>query len=777
MPSDVCGPYQRSEVIGRGSYGVVYRGINRETNRLVAIKVLNLDTVEDEVADIQKEIILLQSLRAGDAQNVVNYHGCFLNGTRLWIVMDCCEGGSIRTLMKAGSIEERFIGVIVREVLTALAFIHKSNIIHRDVKAANILVRNDGRIQLCDFGVAAQLAAQHLKRNTFVGTPYWMAPEVISDGLSYNFKADIWSLGITIYEIAYGNPPYADQEPMRAVFLIPRSKPPRIESGAFSPAMREFAAFCLCEKPEERASATDLQKLKFIKASSKLSTSILVELIERYEAWRRSGGVRKSLARPDESSDDEEGDGDRFGWEDVPQGNGDWDFGDGRDSTLVAKNGDRFSEHADSLASAETILNGSVFNTVKPIATSLKTDAATQKDNHPLMKLFQSPIEPSDGQLKAKDSPGLPPPSLARGLLGPGSESGPGTPQSEAASIELPDLNAVSLGQAAAVASSSPPNEPLPKPPTSGADTYAVDQTRGTGRPPMTNGSASSSGTPVRLNPPMAPASSRLADLADLPPPIPPQFQSRGSSPTRQILPPSQPNSPSRTIRPTVTLNTLVAAQPGFLSSGDSPSDNLLPDIPLSAISNFTANSSQSSLSRQDSVISETGTILGSVLHASQSESTLSAAGDSVASLPLSASTRSILTSNGEQMNGDNVHSVNLLQFPPQPHELQHDDEDGADQLAELGHGPLTHSFGPYDGPDKLSLPRSGSGGGAGVNGQARLVPSSVPELDPLVALDLDVLTAQDPARIHAELERVVAQMMGYLEVIEDGLGHMSFVR
>jgi protein-serine/threonine kinase len=110
---------------------------------------------------------------------------------------------------------------------------------------------NDGRIQLCDFGVATQLAANHLKRNTFVGTPYWMAPEVITEGSMYNFKADIWSLGITVYEIATTRPPYADQEQMRALFLIPRSQPARLDGTGFSPQIKEFVGLCLQLSPEQ----------------------------------------------------------------------------------------------------------------------------------------------------------------------------------------------------------------------------------------------------------------------------------------------------------------------------------------------------------------------------------------------------------------------------------------------------------------------------------------------------------------------------------------------
>ncbi|KTW30753.1 hypothetical protein T552_00465 [Pneumocystis carinii B80] len=286
--------YTRQELIGRGSYGAVYKGIHNETKQVVAIKVLNLDTTEDDVTDIQREICMLSQLKQVDAQNVVRYHGSFLYDTRLWVIMDFCEGGSIRTLMKSCRIEEKYLSVIIREILIALNYIHRSGIIHRDIKAANILITNDGRVQLCDFGVAAQLTANNFKRNTFVGTPYWMAPEVITEGASYNFKADIWSLGITIYEIATGNPPFADQEPMRAIILIPRSPPTRLEGSQFSSQLKDLVAVCLNEDASERPSAMELLKTKFIKQTMKTPTSILKELLIRYELWCQHAGIRKS---------------------------------------------------------------------------------------------------------------------------------------------------------------------------------------------------------------------------------------------------------------------------------------------------------------------------------------------------------------------------------------------------------------------------------------------------------------------------------------------------
>ncbi|KAI8887173.1 kinase-like protein [Backusella circina FSU 941] len=153
--------------------------------------------------------------------------------------------------MKAGNIEERHIALITREVLLALFYLHKNHIIHRDIKAAN-----------------------SIRRSTFVGTPYWMAPEVIREGASYDYKADIWSLGITVYEMAMGNPPLANVDPMRAISVIPKSTPPRLPD-TFSPAIREFVDSCLCEQPSERLNADELLKSKFIRSIIKVPRSSL----------------------------------------------------------------------------------------------------------------------------------------------------------------------------------------------------------------------------------------------------------------------------------------------------------------------------------------------------------------------------------------------------------------------------------------------------------------------------------------------------------------------
>ncbi|KAI5847331.1 kinase-like domain-containing protein [Morchella snyderi] len=292
VPPDV--PYTVLELVGKGSFGSVYKGIHNETKQIVAVKSLDLDQHDDEIKDIQKEIALLSQLKAGDAPNITAFHGSYLLGHRLWVIIDFCSGGSVRTLMKAGPIDEKYITIIVRETLTALGYLHKQGIIHRDIKAANILVGQDGRVQLCDFGVSAQLAGKNGKRNTFVGTPQWMAPEALTGG-SYDSRIDIWSFGITIIEMAKQNPPLFNIPPNRVVDMIPRLPPPRLEGGTWSNPLREFVALCLNEVPEERATVDELLRSRFVKGSKGLPSSLMRELIVRYEAWASRGGVRDSM--------------------------------------------------------------------------------------------------------------------------------------------------------------------------------------------------------------------------------------------------------------------------------------------------------------------------------------------------------------------------------------------------------------------------------------------------------------------------------------------------
>ncbi|OAX80003.1 STE/STE20/YSK protein kinase [Emergomyces africanus] len=305
--------YTKQNCIGGGSFGKVYKGVDKRTGLAVAIKIIDVENADDEVEDIIQEISILSEL---NSPYVTKYHGSFLKGSDLWIVMEFCAGGSCCDLMRAGLITEEYVMIILRELLLGLDYLHSDKKLHRDIKAANILLGANGQVKLADFGVSGQLSATMTKKNTFVGTPFWMAPEVIKQS-GYDHKADIWSLGITAIELAQGEPPYSDIHPMKVLFLIPKNPPPVLQ-GNFSKSFKDFVELCLKRDPRERPSAKELLKHPFIKRAKK--TTYLTELIERSERWQAVHGNRSG-------DGDDETDYHQIPCKPIPEEEDLWDFG------------------------------------------------------------------------------------------------------------------------------------------------------------------------------------------------------------------------------------------------------------------------------------------------------------------------------------------------------------------------------------------------------------------------------------------------------------------
>ncbi|KAH7102896.1 Pkinase-domain-containing protein [Auriculariales sp. MPI-PUGE-AT-0066] len=290
MPSsDPASQYTLLEKLGTGSFGTVYKAMHNETKQIVAIKQIDLEDSDDDISEIQQEI---QHLAQCDSEYVTRYYGSFVKGYKLWIIMEYLAGGSCLDLLKAGTFSEPHIATICRELLLGLDYLHSEGKIHRDIKAANVLLSASGKVKLADFGVAAQLSTT--LRHTFVGTPFWMAPEVIRQA-GYDARADLWSLGITAIEMARGEPPLSEYHPMRVLFLIPKAKPPVLE-GPFSLAFKEFVSLCLTKDPMQRPTARELLQHRFIKSSRK--TASLTELTERYQDFRARSPARGTKDTP-----------------------------------------------------------------------------------------------------------------------------------------------------------------------------------------------------------------------------------------------------------------------------------------------------------------------------------------------------------------------------------------------------------------------------------------------------------------------------------------------
>uniref|UniRef100_A0A3Q3B009 Mitogen-activated protein kinase kinase kinase kinase n=1 Tax=Kryptolebias marmoratus TaxID=37003 RepID=A0A3Q3B009_KRYMA len=267
--------------IGSGTYGDVYKARNVNTGELAAIKVIKLEPGED-FAVVQQEILMMKDCKHS---NIVAYFGSYLRRDKLWISMEYCGGGSLQDIYHVtGPLSESQIAYMSRETLQGLYYLHSKGKMHRDIKGANILLTDNGYIKLADFGVSAQITATLAKRKSFIGTPYWMAPEVaaVERKGGYNQLCDIWAVGITAIELAELQPPMFDLHPMRALFLMTKSnfQPPKLKDKIkWTNNFHHFVKLALTKNPKKRPTAEKLLQHPFV--SQPLSRTLAIELLDK----------------------------------------------------------------------------------------------------------------------------------------------------------------------------------------------------------------------------------------------------------------------------------------------------------------------------------------------------------------------------------------------------------------------------------------------------------------------------------------------------------------
>ncbi|XP_066863175.1 mitogen-activated protein kinase kinase kinase kinase 4 isoform X25 [Kogia breviceps] len=290
------------------------QGRHVKTGQLAAIKVM--DVTEDEEEEIKLEINMLK--KYSHHRNIATYYGAFIKKSppghddQLWLVMEFCGAGSITDLVKntkGNTLKEDWIAYISREILRGLAHLHIHHVIHRDIKGQNVLLTENAEVKLVDFGVSAQLDRTVGRRNTFIGTPYWMAPEVIAcdenPDATYDYRSDLWSCGITAIEMAEGAPPLCDMHPMRALFLIPRNPPPRLKSKKWSKKFFSFIEGCLVKNYMQRPSTEQLLKHPFIRDQPN-ERQVRIQLKDHIDRTRKKRGEKDETEYEYSGSEEEE---------------------------------------------------------------------------------------------------------------------------------------------------------------------------------------------------------------------------------------------------------------------------------------------------------------------------------------------------------------------------------------------------------------------------------------------------------------------------------------
>uniref|UniRef100_A0A8B9IE67 non-specific serine/threonine protein kinase n=1 Tax=Anser cygnoides TaxID=8845 RepID=A0A8B9IE67_ANSCY len=312
--ADPAGIFELVELVGNGTYGQVYKGRHVKTGQLAAIKVM--DVTGDEEEEIKQEINMLK--KYSHHRNIATYYGAFIKKNppgmddQLWLVMEFCGAGSVTDLIKntkGNTLKEEWIAYICREILRGLSHLHQHKVIHRDIKGQNVLLTENAEVKLVDFGVSAQLDRTVGRRNTFIGTPYWMAPEVIAcdenPDATYDFKSDLWSLGITAIEMAEGAPPLCDMHPMRALFLIPRNPAPRLKSKKWSKKFQSFIESCLVKNHSQRPTTEQLMKHPFIRDQPN-ERQVRIQLKDHIDRTKKKRGEKDETEYEYSGSEEEE---------------------------------------------------------------------------------------------------------------------------------------------------------------------------------------------------------------------------------------------------------------------------------------------------------------------------------------------------------------------------------------------------------------------------------------------------------------------------------------